>query len=282
MATGKIYDRAAEDVSNIIAMEHVNITVPDQAIATLFYVNGLGLTRDPYIDFGPSNVWINAGKQQFHLPTKKPQVIRGHVGLVVPDLKALAKRLHSVEKRLTGTRFSFTSTKEFISVTCPWGNKLKCYGSGKRFNMRLGIPYVEFVVPPGTARGIARFYEDLFNCRTTLTKTSCQIAIGRGQSLRFKENEQKLDYDGHHIAVYVSNFSTPHQYLDHHGLITEESDAHQYRFQTIIDPSTGQELFDVEHEVRSLHHPMYGRFLVNRNASQSFVDYQQGLDSYHP
>ena len=86
MASGKLYDRAAEDVSNIIAMEHVNITVPDQAIATLFYVNGLGLTRDPYIDFGPSNVWINAGLQQFHLPTKKPQVIRGHVGLVVPCL----------------------------------------------------------------------------------------------------------------------------------------------------------------------------------------------------
>ena len=282
MASGKRFDRAAEDVGGIIAMEHINITVPDQTLATLFYVNGLGLTRDPYIDFGPTNVWINAGNQQFHLPTKKSQVIRGHVGLVLPDLKALAERLHSVEKRLIGTRFSFQSAKGFISVTCPWGNKFKCYGSGNRFNMKLGIPYVEFVVPPGTTKGIARFYEEIFRCKYIVRKTSCQIAVGRGQSLRFKENQRQLDYDGHHIAIYVSNFSTPHAYLHRHGLITEESDAHQYRFQTIIDPSSGKKLFDVEHEVRSLHHPMYGRFLVNRNASQSFLNYQQGLDSFRP
>jgi hypothetical protein len=40
------YDRAAEDLGNIVAL-HVNLTVPDQQTATLFYVVALGLTRDP-------------------------------------------------------------------------------------------------------------------------------------------------------------------------------------------------------------------------------------------
>ena len=35
--------------SNIRLLEHVNLTQPDQRLATLFYVVGLGLTRDPYM-----------------------------------------------------------------------------------------------------------------------------------------------------------------------------------------------------------------------------------------
>jgi hypothetical protein len=43
------FDRAAEDLGNAIHLEHVNVQVPDQRLATLFYVTGLGLTRDPYL-----------------------------------------------------------------------------------------------------------------------------------------------------------------------------------------------------------------------------------------
>jgi hypothetical protein len=35
-------DRAAGDLGNIVALEHVNVTVPDRQIATLFYVVVLG------------------------------------------------------------------------------------------------------------------------------------------------------------------------------------------------------------------------------------------------
>ncbi len=41
------YDRSAEDIGNIVALEHVNLGVADQRTATLFYMSGLGLTRDP-------------------------------------------------------------------------------------------------------------------------------------------------------------------------------------------------------------------------------------------
>tara|TARA_E500000331_G_scaffold338489_1_gene367754 strand:- start:966 stop:1832 length:867 start_codon:yes stop_codon:yes gene_type:complete len=276
----KKFNRATEDVGNILAMEHVNVTVPDQALATNFYVNGMGFTRDPYMDFGPRNVWINVGNQQFHLPTSKPQVLRGHVGVVVPDLDELELRLTRLAPRLNETQFAFRRSADAITVTCPWGNQIKCHAPGNFGDMKLGIPYIEFNVPAGTAAGITRFYEKVFNCATTLRKSSCEVEVGRGQTLRFKETKSQPDYDGHHIAIYIVNFSEPHSYLKNKGLITEETDAHQYRFQTIIDPKNGKKLFDIEHEVRSLHHPMYERFLVNRNASQSFSTYKQGHDAF--
>lgn len=90
------YDRSAEDLGNVVALEHVNITVPDQHLATLFYVTGLGLTRDPYLMTGTKNMWVNVGRGQFHLPGGKPQVVRGHVGIVLPDRAALLRRLTNV------------------------------------------------------------------------------------------------------------------------------------------------------------------------------------------
>ena len=87
------FDRSAEDVGNIVMLEHVNLTVPDQGLAALFYVTGLGFTRDPYIDFGTFNMWVNLGEQQFHLPKSQAQVFRGRITVVVPDLD-ISKKSH--------------------------------------------------------------------------------------------------------------------------------------------------------------------------------------------
>jgi hypothetical protein len=78
------FDRSVEDLGNIVALEHVNVTVPDQQVATLFYVAGLGLTRDPYLMTSVNNMWVNIGRSQFHLPTNKPQVVRGANGSTAP------------------------------------------------------------------------------------------------------------------------------------------------------------------------------------------------------
>src|SRR5260370_511026 len=159
------YDRSAEDVGNVVALEHVNVRIPDQQIATVFYVTGLGLTRDPYIMTGIDNMWINVGRSQFHLPTGKAQVLRGRTGIVLPDREALLRR---------------------------------------------------------PARG-----------RPPLAER---------------------------------------------GLITEESDQHQYRFEQIVDPASGKALFTIEHEVRSSRHPLYNRPLVNRNPEQTNTNYAPGHD----
>ena len=83
------FDRAAEDLGNSIHFEHVNVFVPDQRLATLFYVAGLGLTRDPYLMVSDTNMWVNVGKSQFHLPAGEAQVLRGHTGLVISGREAL-------------------------------------------------------------------------------------------------------------------------------------------------------------------------------------------------
>ena len=59
------YDRSEEDLANVVSLEHMNVTVPDQRLATLFYIVGMGFTRDPYLVTGVSNMWVNIGKSQF-------------------------------------------------------------------------------------------------------------------------------------------------------------------------------------------------------------------------
>ena len=89
MKTSDKFDRSQEDVGNSVQLEHVNLRVPDQQIATLFYVTGLGLTREPFLMSGLENMWINIGRHQFHLgPHGTPQVLRGCIGLVIPDRPA--------------------------------------------------------------------------------------------------------------------------------------------------------------------------------------------------
>src|SRR5919199_676735 len=100
-------DRSSEDLGNIVALEHVNVRVPDQRLASLFYVVGLGLTRDPYLNVADTNMWINVGRSQFHLPTGQPMVLRGHTGLVISGREALLGRLGSVESALGGTSFQY-------------------------------------------------------------------------------------------------------------------------------------------------------------------------------
>jgi len=277
------YTPELEDVGNIVGLEHVNLTVPDQSTATAFYIAALGGTRDPYLMVGLDNMWVNLGDQQFHLPTNEAQNLRGHVGLVTPSLDALRERLSGVEERLSGTDFSWEDKHCCIIVTGPWGNSFHCYdgGSDKFGEMSLGIPYVEFDVPAGTADGIARFYREIMGAPAEVSDGMAKVSVGTGQELRFTESDGDIpEYDGHHIAVYVAGFSGPFNALEERGLITEEIRNHQFRFQKIVDPDSGDLLFEIEHEVRGMKHPMYGRNLVNRNTAQDLGSYVRGGDSF--
>jgi hypothetical protein len=150
--------------------------------------------------------------------------------------------------------------------------------------MTVGLPYVEVLVKSGTAAGIAQFYQEVMKAPATVMRNKkgavAQVRVGRNQLLCFHETAEEIPaYDGHHIAVYIANFSGPHTFLKEKGLITQESDAHQYRFQDIVHPETGQQLCVIEHEVRSLFHPMWGRELVNRNPAQNIFSYARGRDA---
>jgi hypothetical protein len=147
------------------------------------------------------------------------------------------------------------------------------------------MPYVEFDVPAKTADGIARFYQQIMNTQAEViddaTGRYAQVSVGIGQCLIFRETDKPLPaYDGHHVQVYVSDFSGPYRQLLKRGLIFEESDQHQYRFKDIVDPEGGKVLYTIEHEVRSMKHPIYLRPLVNRNPSQSNINYAPGFDAW--
>ncbi|MEK9725748.1 MAG: hypothetical protein VW405_20010 [Rhodospirillaceae bacterium] len=270
-----IYDRSAEDIGNSVALEHVNVCIPDQRLSTLFYVTGLGLTRDPYLVTSTNNMWVNVGKTQFHLPTNKPLVVRGITGIVMPDRNGLLKRLQRVKNQLKGTKFSFKAERGFVEATCPWGNRFRIHTPSKRFGRtRLGIVYVEFPVPKGNAAGIARFYEEIVGApakvKTAGGAKAAHVTVGYSQELIYRETTAKIaPFDGHHIQIYVADFSGPYDKLRERGLITEESNQHQYRFEDIVDPDTNEVLFTLDHEMRSLTHPLFARPLVNRHPDRT-------------
>jgi hypothetical protein len=279
-------DRAAEDLGNVVSLEHVNTRIPDQRVSTLFHVTGLGFTRDPYLMTSTDNMWINIGRSQFHLPTGAPQLLRGHVGIVVPDLEALARRLARVREPLDGTRFGFREHNSAIEVVSPWGNRLRCHAPQSGFGpVNLGIPYVEFEVPPKSAAGIARFYREVLDAPAQALDDNegrrARVAIGKDQEFVFRETDATPPpYDGHHIQIYIADFAGPYRRLKERGLIMEDSDRHQYRFKDIVDLESGQALFTIEHEVRSMRHPLYNRPLVNRNPEQTNINYMPGRDAW--
>jgi hypothetical protein len=234
-------------------------------------------------------MWANIGMQQFHLPTRDPQVLRGVAGIVVPDLEALRTRLEEVKPRLQGTKFKWENEDKHVAVTCPWGNKLRCHAPGPEFgDMTLGVPYVEFTVPPGKAKGIGRFYEEIMGAPSTMVECSgmpaAKVRIGGNQlSFIFRETNDPIPaYDGHHVAIYISDFGTPYKKLMDRGLISMESHQYEWRFIKIVDLDTNELLFEIEHEVRSMTNPLYMRPLVNRNANQQQRTYQRGKDAFYP
>ena len=281
------FDRVAENLGNVTMLEHVNFEIPNQGLASDFYLQGMGFTRDPYLFPGTNNMWVNVGKSQFHLPTGEPLVLRGHVGIVSPDRQSLLDRLQGVKKQLADTKFKFKEHNDYVAATCPWGNKFRVYEPDeKRFGkVNLGIPYVEFTVPEGTAKGIAKFYRKVLGALTCMEKNghgkAAHIKVGPYQELVFRETDKALpEFDGHHLQVYVEDFGTPHDKLTKLDLITEESDRCQYRFEDIVDLDTGKVLFTIEHEIRSMTHPLYARPLVNRNPAQTNRNYIMGGDEW--
>jgi hypothetical protein len=284
MADGS-YDRGAEDIGNIVNLGHVNVCVPDQKLATAYYISALGLTRDPYLMTGTNNMWVNVGVSQFHLPTSSPQVVRGSTGLVIRDRDALLERLTKAKKELADTRFAFRETNDGVETVCPWGNRINCHTPDPaRFGrMGLGMAYVAFEVPPGTADRIARFYTEVFQAQCEARDVSggraAFVMAGERQFLVFREtDEPQKDYDGNHFQIYIANFSGPYRRLQELGLISQESGQHQYRFKDIVDLDTREVLYTVDHEVRAMSHPLYGRPLVNRNPALMAMRYVPGQE----
>jgi catechol 2,3-dioxygenase-like lactoylglutathione lyase family enzyme len=287
--TTPTFDRSQEDLGNIVELGHVNVRVPDQSKAVAYYIMGLGLTRDPYLMAGLDNMWVNVGRGQFHLPTRGTDVVRGTTGLVMPDLEALMRRLTNAKPYLEGTKFSFREAGDTVETTCPWGNRIRVHAPNvEKFGpMRVGMPYVECDIAAGTnLAAIAKFYTDILGGIAGVSSDErgpyAWVSTSAESKVTFRESKEPLpEYDAHHIQITLADFSGPHKKLLERGLISEESDQHQYRFLDIVDVDTNKPLHRIEHETRSMRHPMFNRVFVNRNpdmTNRNFIPgYEVGL-----
>jgi len=288
LAAQDSYDRAAEDVGNIIELAHVNIWVRDPHVGHLFYVVGLGLTRDPFGVTGISSMWINIGRSQFHLPWGDAPRIQAVTALIMADLNVLKKNLGSISKPLEGTAFAFSDQGDHVAVTCPWGNRFRCYAPNpERFGpMLLGVPYVQFYAKPNSLQRIVRFYREVIGTYADLGTDAegpfAWVNAGPGQKIIYRETDTyQREFWGHHIQITLADFSSPYKKLKALGLITEETNQHQYRFEDVVDIDTGEVLFTTQHETRSMHHPHFNRHLINRASWMDNTNLVQGHE-YQP
>ena len=101
----------------------------------------------------------------------------------------------------------------------------------------------------------------------------------RVAGLVFRETDAEIKpYDNHHIQVFAS-FSGPHK-----GVEARPGDRGEQQVPVPLRlhrrSENGKELFQIEHEVRSMTHPMYARPLVNRDPQQNNRNYAQGHDAW--
>jgi len=206
----------------------------------------------------------------------------------VPSLDDLVKRLEHAGKEMKRVapdlpnKFSFKRQQDMVEATCPWGNRVRCHAPSAEFGRtELGLVYVDFDVPPGSAEGIARFYDQVIKAPARSGNGRASVSVGRNQALHFTESSKPLpEYDNHHIQVYVADFATPYHWLKQRGLVNMETDAEEWRFQWIADPKDGKKLFQIEHEVRSMKHRLFARPLVNRNHAITNMTYVPNVDAF--
>ena len=248
------FDRAAEDLGNSIHLEHVNVTIPDQRLATLFYGAGLGLTRDPYLMVSDNNMWINVGRSQFHLPTGKPQVLRGHTGIVIEGREALldAARVRR-EAKLAGHQFDFTEHNDYVEATCPGATASAATSRTPRASAASISAFPMSIRRAGRHRqGICAFYPAIMGMQAEFLNGDSAVAkvkVGKDQVLLFRETDTpQPEFDGHHVQIYIRTFQVRTIALRERGLVTQEDNQYQYRFRDIIDLDGGKHLFTIEHE----------------------------------
>lgn len=266
-------------MQGIESMEHVNVRVPDQGLAALFYVSGMGFTRDPYVDFDDWNMWINVGREQFHTPKGEPQVFRGEIGIRMPSLEDLERRLSRLSQRFEDSRFSFRESRAGIEVTCPWGNRLVCHES-RADEYPMGIEQIRIQVPESSMAAIHHTYEALLGTQVKRVGSDLHVPAGPAQSLVYHASDPPpLPYDGHHLAIYIDNFQQAHSHFESEGLVSAKMPPHEFRFVDFRDPGSKEVVWQLEHEVRSTGHPMFGRDLVNRNPANTLLNYARGRET---
>ncbi|MDC0190210.1 hypothetical protein OAJ77_03155 [Rhodospirillales bacterium] len=262
------------EIGRMLHMDHVNFETPDHEMATIFYMNGLGFTRDPYRRADEQNLGVNVGRQQFHLPKRGEYTppFYGIVGLVVPDIGGIKQRFEILNDlgKFEGTPYDWLEEGNTVLMTSPFGYRLRLHSCGTlEFTKPLGIAYVEVPAPLGKAARIGKFYEKIVGAPVQISAVggteAAIISAGPHQEIKFIERELD-DYDTYsmHISYHVTHYNELRQRLNEHGSLMGLGGGEAYFFNKIFDPETGEILMTFQNEVRSVYHPDFMRPLINR------------------
>ena len=266
------------EIGAVTHFEHVNFSVPDQGPAMLFFCEGLGFTRDPTRMVGTRNMWINAGRQQFHMPRGEAIPFPGEVGVSVKDIKRVHRNMKRIACELKGTEFSIKEVGKTLTCTSPWGHVLRVHQAGQLSGrMPQAISYVNFWVPVGTAKTIADFYEKMVYAPTEVAKRGkhamAVVTVGANQHFHFIERPDYESVDHpNHVAIYVTRYREMYRQFKAKKMLMRPDVEEQFRFEKIFNPRSGKIVFSFEHEVRSLYHPDYLKPLTNRVPVPYLVD----------
>jgi hypothetical protein len=271
------------EVGGILHLDHVNFQVAEHDLATVFFINGLGLTRDPFRRADETNMGVNVGLQQFHLPRRgETSPFHGVIGLVVPELVAIRARLMRLDRlgKLTGTAYGAEFGDDVAEITSPFGVRLRLHAAGTvPFLRPLGITYAEVFVPPDTAAAIAGFYREVFGAiagvETVDGAPTASVNAGPYQTLRFIERDlDSYDTDNFHVSFHVTHYNQVRERIAESGYMSGEGRGQVFFFDRIFDPDNGDTVFPLVNEVRSVYHPDFMRPLANRwqMADEPFSD----------
>tara|TARA_B100000029_G_scaffold162573_1_gene158620 strand:+ start:877 stop:1785 length:909 start_codon:yes stop_codon:yes gene_type:complete len=267
------FSKILPEVGGILHLDHINFQVSDHDLATVFFIGGLGLTRDPFRRADETNMGVNVGLQQFHLPRRgATPPFPGLIGLIVPDLDIIRLRLSRLNKlqKFKDTPYEANFEDNAAKITSPFGFCIRLHSSkSMHFLKPLGIGYVEIPVPNGVADDILKFYCEVFHSIATIenrdgNKTAA-INVGPFQKLYFVEKElDSYELYNFHISFHVTHYNRAREMIKERGALMGTGEGEVFFFDKIFDPETGASIFSMTNEVRSVYHGDYMRPLINR------------------
>jgi hypothetical protein len=209
-----------------------------------------------------------------HLPSDgETHRFDGVIGLVVPDLAFVKARLMMLKdkKKFKNTPYRYKElNKKSALITSPFGSNFRLHQAGSiPFNKPIGMPYVEFMIPPGKAKGIVNFYKKVMDTPARLRKTGGQtlveVVMGPYQHCRFLEKEfDSYDLFSFHISIYVTHYDDTCARLSDLGAEFSTLRDHLVFWDKMVDPDSGEHLFTLTHETRSIYHPDFMPPYTNR------------------
>ena len=278
------FDRAAEDLGNSIHIEHVNVQIPDQRIGDAV------LRRGPRAHARSLPMVVRQQHVDQCRPQPVPSADRPAAGAARPHRhrdprpRGAARAPHRGAQEARRHALRFPRAQRLRRGDLPVGQSLPLLRARRRalrpHRARLSLCRVRRA--GRHARTASRHSIARWSTRRPRWSngdgTVARVTDRQGPApVQFRETDRpQPEFDGHHIADLRDEFLRP-------APPAERAQARQPGGQPVPVPlprhrrsRQRRPLFTIEHEVRSVSHPMFLRPLVNRNPTQTNRNYAAG------